>query len=209
MLNYQHDTRLMQARETIQKLTASLLRKLLCEYVLHPEHLKVEAVGQRDMFSIRITPDPLDAGRVLGRKGANAAALSTIVRHMARRYGFDGHLERIVLPFDGVPGRDKYPPLNVQTLDTAAIVELMREVCQHCLRGDTVDITVVPATGPGEATVLILAGADEPLALVEQMQLAMQVIFEKIGKVRGMVLHVYLKNEAPPETRQPNHNTKL
>jgi predicted RNA-binding protein YlqC (UPF0109 family) len=72
---------------------ADLMRVFAEALVLHPESVRVREQRRGEETVVEVSVDAGDRGRIIGRRGATASALRTLLGAAAKRRGVRCHLE--------------------------------------------------------------------------------------------------------------------
>ena len=171
----------------------ALIRGVVGSYILHHADLRIivrESVGF-DLF-VGFEAHVGDLARIIGKKGANFRALSTIASMAGRR---DGHRVTLLkLPRTGVGVADRYPAFALnREWPKESVRKLAGEMAVACLPTGAVIVDIEDVSvSDSSVTIRVEPGVQEFDLL--RFSEAVSVLISAAGSTAGRVLHTSVVN---------------
>jgi len=178
-----------------------LLRRLITEFIAHPEDLEINLKRFQNIVSISWRGHRTDTSRMIGTAGATYQSLRAYVKLVGEQHGYYVDLERVQDPIVG--NMERYEPFKANpNWRKAEIMELFREAVRAGCRHDVVQVESGDV-GENRTGLCAYICKLETLSTETILRTQLKHIFGVIGNPNGRVLLVEISRTLEPEAPQP------
>jgi len=179
----------------------TMLRRMILEIILHPQHLQIKTTGLTRSMTINIQAHKGDTSRIIGTSGAHFRAFKALMAAMGARRGITVTMPKVQEPVIGEA--DNYPPLRESDeWPQVKIMELVRDVALAIFKYPEA-VKVLTQDGEGAVTAVELLVDKSEKLLADALQPHLETLLEAIGNTHGRTIKFLIVPSAESE-QQPD-----
>lgn len=185
--------------EPFEKTVTHLLRKLVNEFIFHPEDLEITPRRFQKIISITWRGHRGDTSRMIGTGGATYEQLAKLMAMVGQAHGYEVDLERVSPAIRGVA--ERYDPFKARPdWPRARIMDLLEEMARMATKHGQVRIESGDLTDSKTGVQVDICTA-ETLNTETRLRETLAHVFNVIGNKNGRTITLNVTRALPLEVQ--------